>query len=78
LHQFGELLRNLLSAVPLPAVRVLFVALPAAILVWVVTQPRLAEPEDESRGSARKGWSTDLRFWAAAALIVQILIYALV
>ncbi len=73
LHQFGLLLRQALAAVPLSAVRLLFVAVPLLILVWVLTLPddRTCRPGDSSL------WN-NLKWWAAVALLIQIAIYVLI
>jgi hypothetical protein len=73
LHVIGEALRELLGSVPLGIVRVFFVAVPLAVLVWVV---RL--PDTETSDGPVTGWSGNLKVWAAVALIIQILIYATV
>jgi hypothetical protein len=73
-HQFGDLLRQILAAVPLSAVRVLFVASLAVVLVWVIRLPR---PLTTPAGGATR-WDENLKFGACLALVLQILIYALV
>lgn len=70
LHQFGEFLRDLLLRVPLGAVRVLFVATLALLLVWV-----LRLPAQDVSGVATSGKRHNLRPWAALALVVQLVIY---
>ncbi len=73
LHQFGDLLRESLQAVPLVAVRMLFVASLIALLIWVLRLPRSATtpPDGVNR------WDENLKTGAALALSIQILIYAL-
>ena len=73
LHRLGDLLRDAILMVPLPAVRLLFVALPVAVLVWLLRLPKSATTEDENAP-----WSSNLKVWAALALVIQIAIYALV
>ncbi len=73
LHDFGNLLRDLLLRVPLPAARALFVALPAVLLVWVLLLPREETRPLEPNPPA----AADLRWWAAGALAIQIAIYSL-
>jgi len=73
LHVVGDALRDLLMRVPLQAVRALFVFLPLIILIWVLTLPRSATTPPAGRG----GWSENLKFGAALALIIQIAIYVL-
>ena len=75
LHDFGELLRHAFGLLPMGFVRLLFVALPAAVLCWVLWLPPLSA--DGERRPAPYSLS-DLRIWAALALIAQILIYGLV
>ena len=73
LHQIGNALRELVLSVPLPAVRVLFVLVPLALLVWVLFLPR--EHTRPPGGKGRAG--ENLKIWAALALLIQIAIYAL-
>jgi hypothetical protein len=69
LHAVGDFFRELLLRVPLPAARVLFLTLLIAVLVWVAV--RGPDPgEDPARART-------LKIWAAAALVLQILIYTL-
>jgi hypothetical protein len=72
LHYFGEFLRDLLAAVPLVWVRVLFVGLPLAVMVWVVSLPK----ESTRPQAGRTHWAENLKIWAVLALLVQIVIYA--
>ena len=71
LHVIGDYLRQLFAAVPLPAVRVLFVAVPLVMLVWVLTLPRSAVVPPESKGR----WDENLKVWAGLALLIQVVIY---
>jgi len=71
LHLVGNTLRALLMRVPLPAVRVLFVLLPLGLLIWVLALPRSATTPPDGHG----GWSENLKYGAALALILQIAIY---
>jgi hypothetical protein len=71
LHQIGDLLRETLLSVPLGWVRILFVASLVCLLVWVV---RLPTATTTPPGGAKR-WDENLKLGAAAALIVQILIY---
>jgi hypothetical protein len=73
LHQFGAVLREFLLQIPLPVVRVLFVALPVALLVWVLFLPR----EDTTPGGRPSRAGENLKLWAALALLVQIMIYSI-
>jgi hypothetical protein len=70
-HQFGDALRSVLKAIPLPVVRVLFVASLGLVLLWVLRLPR-SETTPES-GTGR--WDENLKYTAAAALGIQIVIY---
>ena len=74
LHALGSFLRDLLSQVPLSAVRVIFVLLPVVLLVWVLSLPRseTTPPDREPR------WDANLKLWAAVALLIQIAIYSFV
>jgi hypothetical protein len=69
LHWIGEHLRNAARAVPLPAVRFVFLALLVAVLTWIFL--RRPDPEDDPKRFQA------LKLWAAAALAIQILVYAL-
>jgi len=69
LHAVGSFLRELLLGVPLPAARVLFLMLLSVALVWVV----LRGPDPGENPERVK----TLKIWAAAALVIQILIYTL-
>lgn len=73
LHFIGEFVRELLGAIPLEAVRLLFAALPVAVLIWVLTLPR--EATTPPGGTGR--WDENLKLGAALALIAQIVIYCL-
>ncbi|MCA9038482.1 MAG: hypothetical protein KDA91_25325 [Planctomycetaceae bacterium] len=72
-HQLGEWLRQLLQAVPLPAVRALFVGSLIILLVWVL---RLPTSEVSPPGGAKR-WDENLKFGACLALAIQIVIYAI-
>jgi hypothetical protein len=73
LHHIGEFLRQSLQAIPLAAVRVLFVASLVALLVWVLRlPPRATTPP----GGARR-WDENLKVGAAIALLIQVLIYSI-
>ncbi|HIE95588.1 MAG TPA: hypothetical protein EYG03_28685 [Planctomycetes bacterium] len=72
LHRFGEFLRQSLQAIPLPAIRVLFLASLVALLIWVLRLPRSATCPP---GGAKR-WDENLKLGASVALLIQILIYA--
>ena len=71
LHHIGEFLRNLLLHIPLGVVRAMFLLLLAALLTWVLFLPR----EQVTSSDASLPKATNLKIWAAAALIIQLLIY---
>jgi hypothetical protein len=72
LHHIGQTLRELLQSVPLLAVRFLFLVSLIALLVWVL---RLPDSETTPTGGARR-WHENLKFGAALAILIQIVIYA--
>lgn len=73
LHEFGDLLRSGLEQIPLPLVRAVFVALPLALMVWV-----LCLPAEEALPPKRTGrWDENLKIWAWLALAIQVVIYCL-
>lgn len=71
LHVFGNWLRELFGMIPPPVVRILFVAVPMVLLIWVLRLPREAvtPPNHPAR------WDENLKLWAAVALVIQIGIY---
>ena len=73
LHYIGEWLRETLAQIPMPIVRVLFLALPVALLIWVLRLPnkQTTPPDRVAR------WDENLKVWAAVALVMQMVIYAL-
>lgn len=73
LHQLGSMVRELILMIPMSAVRLMFVALPVVILVWLLRLPKEATAETPTAP-----WSRDLKVWAALALVIQIAIYSLV
>lgn len=72
LHDFGNFCRDLFLEVPLAAVRCVFVGLLLALWIWVLLLPRseTTPPGRESR------WDENLKLWASAAILVQVLIYS--
>lgn len=72
LHQFGEQLRQTLQAIPLVAVRLLFVASLVFLLIWVLRLPRSATTPP----AGVKRWDENLKLGACIALVFQIIIYA--
>lgn len=71
LHYVGDFLRELMLQVPLSVVRVLFLSLPLALLVWVMRLPRSETSPPGDSGSV----TGNLKLWAGLALIIQIAIY---
>jgi hypothetical protein len=72
LHTIGDFFRNQLLAIPLPAVRVLFVGTLVALLLWVLLMPKTATTPP---GGARR-WDENLKYGAGLALVIQILVYS--
>jgi len=71
LHHFGEYLRSTLLQIPLPVVRVLFVATLVSLLIWVMCLPKSrTTPETGARR-----WDENLKIGAGLALTLQIVIY---
>lgn len=68
LHAIGAFFRDLMLRVPMPAVRALFLGSLLLVLAWVVLRK-------EKEGDARQ--ARTLKLWAAAAVAIQILVYAL-
>lgn len=74
LHAIGDFFRELLSRVPLTTVRALFVAIPLVLLVWVLRLPKKTTTPEQPTGR----FGENLKYGAALALVLQILIYALI
>lgn len=72
LHWIGQTIRELLVPIPLWGIRAVFVAVPLLFLVWVLRLPRELTTSPEHADSE---W-TNLRWWAAAALLIQIAAYS--
>ena len=71
LHTIGQTLRDLLQSIPLDVVRGAILLGLVMLLVWVLRLPRSETTQtSEGRGSA------DLRWGAALAILLQIVIYA--
>ena len=73
LHALGNTLRDLLSRIPLSAVRVIFVLVPLVLLIWVLSLPR-----NETRPPGQARWDANLKLWAGVALLIQIAIYSFI
>jgi hypothetical protein len=74
LHHIGLALRQGLQTIPLEAARALFLLALGALLVWVLLLPRrhtCPTPDEPCRPME------NLKWWAALALALQCLIYAL-
>ena len=71
LHTFGDFIRDSFLQIPLWGVRILFVAVPVIVLVWVLTLPREETTPEEDPGRR----SSNLKNGAAVALGIQIVIY---
>ncbi|GIW81743.1 MAG: hypothetical protein KatS3mg105_3550 [Gemmatales bacterium] len=71
LHVLGEWIRQLLSQIPLPVVRAVFVAVPIAVLIWVWRLPAEAALPPQPTGRLDE----NLKVWASLALLIQIAIY---
>ncbi len=72
LHWIGETVREALAAIPLPVVRLMFLAIPVSLLIWLFQLPRSETcfPKENGR------FGFDLRWGAALALLIQIVIYS--
>lgn len=72
LHDFGNFCREMFLKIPLPFVRWVFLAILIAIWIWVLLLPRseTTPPDRKSR------WDENLKLWASAAILMQVLIYA--
>lgn len=73
LHQFGQSIREALQAVPLGGVRFLFLATLLAVLIWVL---RLPHSEVTPPGGAKR-WDENLKYGAALALVIQLIVYSI-
>ena len=72
LHHIGDFFRELTLLIPLPAVRIVFVAIPCLLLVWVLLLPRETTTPTEPTGR----FGENLKYGAALALVLQAIIYA--
>lgn len=73
LHALGELVREWMMSIPLPAVRGLFLLTLCIVLIWVI---RLPTSVTTPPGGARR-WDENLKVGAVLALLIQIVIYGL-
>ena len=60
IHEIGDALRHAFAQIPLPFVRAAFVAVPLAIMLWVLRLPN-AETTPPGRSSR---WDENLKLWA--------------
>ena len=72
LHVIGNTIRELLAAIPLPVVRGLFLAILVGLLIWVLRLPRSETTTQSNTGES----SMNLKWGAALAILLQIVIYA--
>lgn len=72
LHIAGDSIRNIFAAAPLTVARLLFVALPLLLLVWVLTLP-----DSQTAPPGNRSFLANLKWWASLALLIQIAIYVL-
>lgn len=72
LHLFGDFIRELVVAVPLPIARGIFVVVLLVVFIWVLclSPDRVSPPAEEERN-----WTNNLKLWAAIAIGLQIIIY---
>ncbi|WP_166830902.1 hypothetical protein [Thalassoroseus pseudoceratinae] len=73
LHVIGNTIREVLAAIPMPVVRGLFLAVLIGLLIWVLRLPQ-SETTAQSE-SGRTGMN--LKWGAALAILLQIVIYAI-
>ena len=73
LHHFGEAIRSLLIAVPLPLARAAFLAILIGLFLWVWRLPASAVTNTDDTSARR----ISLRPWALLSLAIQIAIYSL-
>ncbi len=66
-----EFFFSLVMAVPLGAVRMLFVLLLLFIALWLFSLPR------QIAGDSRKVWWNDLRYFALLVVALQIVLYVI-
>ncbi len=79
LHHFGNFVRESVELIPLSWVRIVFVAIPVLILIWVLMLPKSeTTPGDEIPGEDRPvRWDENLKIGASLALGFQIIIYTI-
>ncbi|MCZ6674928.1 MAG: hypothetical protein O7C75_18515 [Verrucomicrobia bacterium] len=75
LHHIGDFFRQLVLAVPLPLARAIFVLVLVVLLIWIIRLPsERVRPPSNDQG----GWASNLKLWAAIAIVLQILIYLII
>jgi len=72
LHWIGKFLHDILAGIPLFFVHVIFIAVPALLIIWVLRLPKEVTMFPDSQP---KSWWKDLKLWASLALMMQIVIY---
>ena len=73
LHCIGDWLRDVLLLIPMGVVRVLFVAVPGLLIIWVLSLPRASTTPPGTKGRPLD----NLKLWAVLALLIQVVIYAI-
>jgi hypothetical protein len=79
LHHFGDFVRESVELIPLSWVRIVFVAIPFLILVWVLMLPKSETTPGEKIPEEDRPvrWDENLKIGASLALGFQILVYYL-
>ena len=72
LHWTGEFLRMQLEQIPLSVARWFFKGLYLALIFWVIQIPS----SKASPAGGHSKWNQDLKIWAWAALLCQLVIYS--
>jgi hypothetical protein len=72
LKPFAEWCYALVVAVPLPAVRIFFLGMLAALILWMLTLP---VQRDKDKDGKNKAWYTDLRVMGIGLILLQSLFY---
>lgn len=72
LHAIGDFIRGILLVIPLPAVKILFILVPLILLAWVLFLPK----EQVVPPGKERGIGSNLKVWAALALLIQVILYA--
>jgi len=75
LHHIGEFIRQILTAIPLPMVRLLFAVFFLTLIVWVWRLPRERWAPSLD---GETGLTANLKLWALVALGIQLALYLLI